>query len=260
MPTVKTVDLSAEHLPVHVGGLASLITSIGTEVFPTALLNYCHLEAGAEYVSIFSYSGSTAPELVGTATFAHHQSALKAASGYDRHFNDDVNFRIASSTEESLATYLTYQHRDDIASSMYRRDCYELTGIEDRMSLVRTGRHKQMAVSMYRSHDSGAFSKDAQETLTRLGGVLLAVIDQHFYARKRRLAITAQDHAHHLRHCFPALSPRECEVASMVIAGHTAAAIAKTLGISETTVITHRKNAYQRLGVENLRELLQLLM
>lgn len=46
-------------------------------------------------------------------------------------------------------------------------------------------------------------------------------------------------------------------VAAGVVAGLTADEIGDWLGIAATSVITHRKRAYERLGVANQRELLQ---
>lgn len=56
---------------------------------------------------------------------------------------------------------------------------------------------------------------------------------------------------------FPALSRREADVAAGVIAGLTAQEIADRLDIAPTSVITHRKRAYQRIGVANQRQLVQ---
>jgi DNA-binding CsgD family transcriptional regulator len=51
---------------------------------------------------------------------------------------------------------------------------------------------------------------------------------------------------------------REAECAAGVIAGLTAEKIALMLGIKATSVITHRKRAYDRLGVSGQRELIAL--
>ena len=55
------------------------------------------------------------------------------------------------------------------------------------------------------------------------------------------------------------LSPREAEVLSFVGRGHSSVYVAKTLLISESTVYTHVRNLYRKLGVTSREELIQLL-
>jgi DNA-binding CsgD family transcriptional regulator len=57
---------------------------------------------------------------------------------------------------------------------------------------------------------------------------------------------------------FPALTPREGEVAARVKAGLSARQFSAELGIAETTVISHRKSAYARMGITGLRDLVRL--
>lgn len=56
-----------------------------------------------------------------------------------------------------------------------------------------------------------------------------------------------------------ALSPRESEILAYLGRGYGAAFVAKTLVISESTVRTHMKNIYRKLGVSSREELLQLI-
>lgn len=56
-----------------------------------------------------------------------------------------------------------------------------------------------------------------------------------------------------------ALSPRESEIFSYLARGHAASFIAKTLIISESTVYTHTRNIYQKMGIGSREELLCLI-
>jgi DNA-binding CsgD family transcriptional regulator len=58
----------------------------------------------------------------------------------------------------------------------------------------------------------------------------------------------------------PALSSREREVIRMVLQGHSSESIGLHLGISVTTVKTHRKNAYAKLSISTQSELLSLFL
>ncbi len=55
------------------------------------------------------------------------------------------------------------------------------------------------------------------------------------------------------------LSPRETEIFEYVGRGHSAVFVAKTLLISESTVYSHVRNVYRKLGVGSREELIQLL-
>ena len=56
------------------------------------------------------------------------------------------------------------------------------------------------------------------------------------------------------------LTIRECEVARMILHGHSSESICFNLGISLGTVKTHRKNAYAKLGITSQSELLSLFL
>lgn len=56
-----------------------------------------------------------------------------------------------------------------------------------------------------------------------------------------------------------ALSPRESEIFGYLARGHAASFIAKTLIISESTVYTHTRNIYQKMGIGSREELLCLV-
>lgn len=55
------------------------------------------------------------------------------------------------------------------------------------------------------------------------------------------------------------LSPRETEVLGFVGRGHSSVFVAKTLLVSESTVYTHVRNLYRKLGVSTREELIQLV-
>jgi DNA-binding CsgD family transcriptional regulator len=56
------------------------------------------------------------------------------------------------------------------------------------------------------------------------------------------------------------LSPRERELAQLLLRGHSTASIGLRLGISTTTVKTHRKNLYSKLGIATQFEFFSLFL
>ena len=56
------------------------------------------------------------------------------------------------------------------------------------------------------------------------------------------------------------LTDRECEVAQLILRGHSSQSIGFNLGISLGTVKTHRKNVYAKLTISSQSELLSLFL
>lgn len=54
----------------------------------------------------------------------------------------------------------------------------------------------------------------------------------------------------------PALTPREAEVAQLLMKGRSSKEIARSLGISDLTVRKHRENLLRKLGLRHTAELL----
>lgn len=55
------------------------------------------------------------------------------------------------------------------------------------------------------------------------------------------------------------LTPREREIVGYLARGHSGVFVAKTLMISESTVYTHVRNMYRKLGIGSREELVGLL-
>ncbi|WP_413699910.1 LuxR C-terminal-related transcriptional regulator [Psychromonas sp. KJ10-10] len=54
------------------------------------------------------------------------------------------------------------------------------------------------------------------------------------------------------------LTPREWQVLGLIYSGYRNHEIAKTMGVAPTTIKTHIRNVYQKLGLEDRKEALQL--
>ena len=249
MPSVRMAVTRPGKVEVDVEAMVAFMSEAGTDRSIDAMLAFCRKCLGADFVSIFTYSRTCVPALVGTATTTAADNARKAAMGYMQHFASDVNF--ALTCRHPAGAYLTYQTADEIASSQYRRACYDRTGIADRFSLVCVGPARSTSVSVYRSRTSGRFSDCELDRASALMPILKASLDRRDTAHSVPAIGTTR-----LKSRYPALSARELQVAARVKAGMPARRIAAELGIAETTVIIHRNSVYARIGVANLRELL----
>ncbi len=118
-------------------------------------------------------------------------------------------------------------------------------------------------ISLLKSARLGGFSEEDLEVLEAIHPTLSAAFGR-YWARARvgtthATADTAIDDAF-ARFGGEVLSPRQREVAQLVLRGHSTCSIGSHLGISVTTVKTHRKNLYGRLGIATQFELFSMFL
>lgn len=233
----------------------ALIAAIGTPVFIQAAMSFGEKTVAAGFISVFCQGDRDKPLLVGTATRLDHRRAERAARGYESHAQEDRNSDYLLG-REGEGDFLTVQEAAGIASFTYRRDCYEGPGISSRISLIRRTPTYGIAVNLYASSEDGPFPNSIHERATAVLAILLSATERHVAFSLQGDVWQGQDIQTRLALTYPDLTRREREVAAMSIKGRTASEISEILGLSETTVITHRKNAYKRMNVRSLRHLM----
>lgn len=247
----------AEAIQVAALDVAVIIETLGTDTFSQALLDFGVATIKADFMSIFCLGDDKTPLLIDTKCTVGNSRAQLAVNGYKRHFEDDVDFQLMKPGSVN-DDYTTYQNRNDVKQLQYRRDCYDMPGIADRRSAVRKRAGYALSVSFYRSTEVGEFDNSDRHILDGLLPMLLALTERHVAFHWKGKIATINNNEAQLAISYPGLTKREREVTSMSIKGMTAAQIAESLGVAETTIITHRNKAYQRLGVSSLRELMRL--
>mgnify|MGYP001336627996 CR=1 FL=1 len=233
----------------------ALIGAIGTPGFIAAAMAFGERMIGAGFISVFCQGDRDKPLLVGTATRLDHRRAERAARGYEGHAQEDRNSDYLLG-KEGDGDFMTVQEAASLASFTYRRDCYEGPGISSRISLIRRRHSYGLAVNLYSASEDGPFSADVYDRALATLGMLLAATERHVAFSLQGDVWQGQDIQTRLALTYPDLTRREREVAAMSIKGRTASEISEILGLSETTVITHRKNAYKRMNVRSLRHLM----
>jgi DNA-binding CsgD family transcriptional regulator len=118
-------------------------------------------------------------------------------------------------------------------------------------------------ISLYRSSSLGGFSDDECDGLRMIEPLIGAIYRRIWQHCKKDAAQAHQPAALELLlgdFGKSRLSPRECEVAHMILKGHSSESIGRNLGISITTVKTHRQNLYAKLGLSTQQELFSLFL
>ena len=104
--------------------------------------------------------------------------------------------------------------------------------------------------SLYRERGREAATAEQLETLAALRAPIAAAFDKHITLALRTVPV-ANPFA-------PPLSPREVEIADLLLLGCGSEAIALRLNISRHTVKDHRKQIFRKLGISSLAELFAL--
>lgn len=72
------------------------------------------------------------------------------------------------------------------------------------------------------------------------------------------MALAQQNEMRQLRQCLASLTPRECEVMSLVVSGLLNKQIGSELGISEITVKAHRGKVMGKMQAESIADLVKM--
>jgi DNA-binding CsgD family transcriptional regulator len=118
-------------------------------------------------------------------------------------------------------------------------------------------------ISLSRPTAQGGFTQEDAAAFDAVTPFIAAVFARHWQrVRSRQLAATRDSGAEAAFDRFGGalLSPREREVAQLLLRGHSSISIGAHLGISGTTVKTHRKNLYAKLGIATQYELFSLFL
>lgn len=237
--------------------VCGLVGAVGRGGFIGQLLESSQAVAPVDFVSMFLFPSKERLVFLGTASGLGQHFANTAADHYQTHYyRDDPNIGVMFDDGGCDDTVITYLTRDDIPTASYRTWCYDRAQIADRMSLVsRTEQGMPFSVSFYSGRPRGLLPEADRQSLMGFLPYVRAISLRHLELWSGTLDLpTARAR---VKQRFPALSPRETDVAAGVVAGLTAQEMAKWLGIAPTSVITHRKRAYERIGVANQREMIQ---
>ena len=114
---------------------------------------------------------------------------------------------------------------------------------------------------MLRSSHAGPFTSSDINGVHSIAGTIFALLAKHISITwdgpNVSVALTSLDEITAcVAACASSLPRREAEVCSRIVYGLSTVGISLELNISEETVMTYRKRAYQRLGIATQRELL----
>lgn len=247
-------DLS---FPAVLGGL---VDSAGEPGFDENLLSILSEIGQFEHVLIYEVTHNCPSQIMAVSSNAHSLVESTSRKFLDSHVAADPLLpKVRAATTRGAPQLF----RADV-EDMPHRQLYDLiygpNAIRERIVLSGHAGGRKMAASLVRPGRLGLLTAGAACDMIDLGPLLLSLVAKHISLVANR-TVSPQPFASlnmietAIRNEAPSLTSRQVQVCARILKGLSTSGVALDLGIGEETVVTHRKQAYQRLGIASRFEL-----
>jgi DNA-binding CsgD family transcriptional regulator len=152
------------------------------------------------------------------------------------------------------------QRGEDIAHPEYRRICYELPQVAERLAVLALYEGRRwLSVNLYRGTEHGPFDDAAIAVVEAFAPLIVHTVRLHHTGQAVHQDVSGLLLARLVRR-FPALTQRDHDVVAALMDGLSTEALAARLGLTLASARTYQKRVYRKLGVAGQRELLALLL
>ncbi|SEM32611.1 transcriptional regulator, LuxR family [Roseovarius azorensis] len=248
--------------------LASVISSQRTDVFPICLMAFINAIVPVDITLVVGFSAQAEPIELFRDFDAHSEQQylrLYASGAYLL----DPFYKISVDGTPSGLYPLRDVAPDRFFKSEYYFSYYRKLPLMDEICLThRVSPNWCLTYSMGRTPDSGLFSAREKRRLRDMEPVLRALMlsqwEETLLAteRKGRLRdlneMTARIFNYSKSLTPKGISPREAEIAALILQGHSSPSIAANLRIAIGTVKVLRKRLYSKLNISSQNELYQV--
>jgi len=263
--------------PAWLGPLAEAVENLDSERCPLLLIATIGTLVDIEIAMSLVYSGRSRPVHVcdtfkdekakrGLTNYIENSYVLNPFyAAYRRGLKGGI-YRIRDLAPDD---YFDSGHRKSFAVTLsvseelgYLTDDWP-QGMEEVTLAVELPGRELAEISLMRPVHKGGFSEHDIGVLDTIAPLIAAVYRRYWASARSRIAHQGTDSTlEDAFDCFGGeiLSPRERQVAQLILRGHSGISIGAHLGISTTTVKTHRKNLYAKLGIASHFELFSLFL
>lgn len=241
--------------------LGTMISAIGSPSFWRSLAEVCSRVAESSGPMIYTFSRKQHPRVL------FPESRLEERDLYINSY-----LRAAYSTDPYYTAFLEktparlYTLREiappDFYQTEYFGEYYRHTNVADEVAyLVPVADDSAIHISLTRLWSELPFSEAEIESLRALEPVIMAAVERHLEQCPLQEGDSGDEaEGSRLEVAFEAfgrdeLSPRECEVAQLLLRGHSPRSVAEQLALSIDTIRNHRRNIYRKLDISSHSEL-----
>jgi DNA-binding CsgD family transcriptional regulator len=247
------------------GYLAQTIRRLGQTGFETALADWFQRLVGPDSLVVLTYADSGRPEILyrqsrTPAVFARLDSTYVAGA-----YLLDPNYDLHLRRVPAGAYRLSEVSPDAFQRSRYYLEYLRETGIVDEVTFVAYPA-PGLSLNLCLSRDGGSETRFAARDVAicrQIAPVVVALAERHWAALRPRSGaddVTAALIDGVSRTRGVRLTPRQAEVALLILRGHSTPSIGLRLGVSPGTVKVFRRQLYGRLGLTSQAELFALLV
>ncbi len=277
-PDARFRDTAAFGHPSWLEGLTQLCRCIGSPTFESCLLKLLNKVTPVDHCVVFTFGEGGAGHL-----FTHGrmqvEEAQQLAEDYVKHFHqEDPNFELASGVVEVCEDSLIPHTAEDppvVAADfapdfVYKNYFFDRHDLIDKASTVGKVEQGSVYCNFYRMGRSGPYSEKDWQLLESILPLITTLISSHY--RMLQLSTTGEQRPHRnarsLVHNiisknvspFSQLSPRERQVCERLLLGYTSVGIGLDLNIAQSSVVTYRRRAYEKLDISTQNELFTLCL
>ena len=245
------------------GAIAETIDAVGKSNFANRIEAALKTIVDFDILMVFAYSGKEKP-----VCCYHNMVAARARTVIDAYTSGpyllDPFYGAATDPNVTGVIRLREMAPDQFRNSEYYRRHYVLTGIRDEIGIVcRPAGCTGLVISFTRPVSGPAFGRRDLSTVRAAEPMIGTLARRHWHngvetnLPDERAVEKSGDAINETlnRMTDGILTPREIEITSLVLRGHSSGSISRRLSIAEGTVKIHRKNIYQKLDISSQSEL-----
>lgn len=248
--------------------LAKVIDAVGTDKFMDSVETALSCIVGFDILMVFAYSGSEKP-----VCLYHNIEPARAQTVIDAYVSGpyllDPFYGAVTDLQTQGVQSLRSLAPDRFQNSEYYRQHYALTGIRDEVGIVcRPAGWTGVVISVTRPVSASPFGSRELGKIKAAEPVIQLLAERHWgidaaAAKADKVDVDGADDQisrNLIRMTDGILTPREIEITSLVLRGHSSGSISRHLTITEGTVKSHRKNIYQKLNVSSQSQLFAMFI
>ena len=272
---MKNSTLTLDHIGsfdrIFTKHISNAIDAVGKDRLPTLLIKLIKFRIKIDAAILIIYRPESKPILL-NSTFKEKRAKL----GLNNYINDTYVLNPAylsfkKGETRGITKITEISGKDSIKSLHYTK--YKIKEARDEdlgfltegwperleeISILFDLPNKEMGeLAIFKKKISG-FNKSDLNTLQVLEPLIYSIFKNHWStARQNIICEKSLSNKNKRYDSFGenTLSPREMEVAKLIFEGHSGNSIAANLDIAITTVKSHRKNMYKKLGIGSQQEL-----
>lgn len=241
-----------------------LISSLGSHRFGGALMDGMKALIGVDHCVLVQYSkGFSHPYTLLSAGTIQDSLASDCATLYDDQlYEHDPIFAHMQTDSGVNAPVIVHKLAQDFTDLEYRELLIKRCGINEKISLYRQSDIAGYCLNLYRLSSSSPYDNDSLQRLSEVGRIIDSIVQKHTQLVSNTSKLfTLNNVVDRLKEsCSLQLTAREIDVCARIIFGHTSESIGLNLNISINTVLTHRKHAYEKLGIGTQNQLFAIFV